>query len=108
MVFFSVHADEERVSVSGLGVPISDEYREGKYLIYDCEGGFFACVGIYSFDRCKEKRQKAFSEKAFKLPCAQLKKFNSFVRCNKMHYKWMTTIVDKSFCLRKEKDVIKY
>jgi hypothetical protein len=78
---------------------ISKEYRSGIYLIYDCEGRFYACVNSQSFEYCKEKRARSKEKKRKLMACAPLKKFDTGPACIETLYKTIHNPVDKAFCL---------
>ncbi|MCY4523334.1 MAG: hypothetical protein OXB84_01210 [Halobacteriovoraceae bacterium] len=77
---------------------ISAEYKQGEYLIYDCEGGYFACVDFDSNNNCKNKRSLAWKTKQTRLSCAPLKNFTSIDLCIKEQYRLIFNGTDRSFC----------
>jgi hypothetical protein len=79
---------------------ISNIYREGSYLIYDCKDRHFACVDEESYNGCRERREKALRALSKYLECAPLKKFDTQKKCRKVHYEQMHSVANKSFCLR--------
>ena len=87
-------------------VYISEIYREGAFLIYDCQDRHFACVDQKGFGYCSDLRQSAMSLKKYDLPCAPLKEFSSMDECVQMQYRLIYSVVDKGFCIR-QADLIK-
>lgn len=68
-------------------IVISDEYRRGKFLIYDCYGGFYVCVIKKNFEYCGLKRKDVMKRRNFKLlPCAPLKEYKTSELCIKSQY----------------------
>ena len=78
---------------------ISKEYRQGEYLIYDCEGHYFACVDIDSNHICQNKRSIAWKTRQLYLSCTSLQRFPTIDLCIKQQYRLIFNEVDKSFCL---------
>jgi hypothetical protein len=78
---------------------LSDKYYRGRYLIYDCEKRFFACVNLPSFYNCRELRQKEKDLKEVLLSCAPLKQFKSQKDCFDVNYSLIHRVTNKSFCI---------
>ena len=78
--------------------PISKDYSRGRYLIYDCQGKFFACVNKRSFDLCDEKRNKNIDELLFILSCAPLRKFKDLQICYSEQIKQINRPQVQFFC----------
>lgn len=78
---------------------ISEDYKQGEYLIYDCKGHYFACVNDFSFELCRERRDDAILNKRDNLPCAPLKKFKTQKECFKNQYQQIHNPKDKMFCI---------
>lgn len=79
---------------------LSDKYYRGRFLIYDCESRFFACVNLPSFYNCRENRNKEIDRKEMLLSCAPLKQFKSQKECFEANYSLIHKVTNKSFCLR--------
>ncbi len=81
------------------GVEVSENWKAGAFLIYDCTGGHFACVNKSSFTKCKEMRTETLSlENSHYLPCAPLKMFKGQEKCIDIIYDLITRPRKKSFC----------
>lgn len=78
---------------------ISDEYKQGEYLIYDCEGHYFACVDIDSYRTCQNKRSIAWKTRQLRLGCTPLKELSSVDLCIKQQYQLIFNGPEKTFCL---------
>ena len=78
---------------------ISKEYRQGEYLIYDCEGHYFTCVDIDSYRDCQNKRFMAWKTRQLHLSCAPLKGLPSIDLCIEQQYRLIFNGSDKTFCL---------
>jgi hypothetical protein len=94
--------DEKREDIR-----ISPFYRRGRFLIYDCEKGHFACVIRENFDECKKRRKKAIIWGKVKLPCAPLKTFKVRKECEKIHYKKLYQKLPKKICHYRKRSGIK-
>ncbi|MEI8347103.1 MAG: hypothetical protein WCG27_06535, partial [Pseudomonadota bacterium] len=64
---------------------ISEVYKSGMYLIYDCIERHFACVNNDGFERCREQRELSKKRGRGLLSCAPLKKFSTTPECNKFY-----------------------
>ncbi len=85
---------------------ISDIYRTGEYLIYDCKKRHFACVNKESFVRCKEKRQESFRLRYSHHPCVPLKNFKEQDLCFKKQLELIEQIPDKKFCINTDRKLL--
>ena len=79
---------------------ISEEYKSGMYMIYDCLERHFACVNEDGFVKCREKREFSKKKRRPFLDCAPLKKFATTPECLKKYYNLIHTPTDKAFCFR--------
>ena len=80
---------------------ITNRYKGGPYLIYDCVGEFYACVDQDSSEKCREKRDVSISKKETRLPCAPLKQFNDKKSCLQKNYEVLESVAVKRFCFPK-------
>lgn len=78
---------------------ISNEFKQGEHLIYDCRGHHYACVNDISFSYCQDLRDEAIERKKDSLPCAPLTKFKSQKECFKEQYKQIHQQKNKTFCI---------
>jgi hypothetical protein len=78
---------------------ISNTYRNGEYLIYDCKKRHFACVNNESFAYCKNKRKESFELRQSHHPCAPLKKFKEQELCFKKQVELIGQVPNKKFCI---------
>lgn len=81
---------------------ISEVYRSGNFLIYDCVRGNYACVNKDGFEYCKSVREESLKEGDKILSCAPLKKFNRYQFCIEQQKVLVDYPVDKLFCIRKD------
>ncbi len=87
--FFRKQAEEYR---------ISEKYRAGNFLIYDCVDQHYVCVDEYSFLTCGEKREKDKSEKKSDFRCTPFKKFKTKEECLKKNDEMIVRKSSASFC----------
>ena len=78
---------------------LSRKYYRGRYLIYDCESRFYACVNLPSYFNCKELREKQKDRKEVLLSCAPLKQFKTQKECFDTNYSLIHRVTNKSFCV---------
>lgn len=101
-LFYLVHvsANERKESGSRFRSEwISEKYKSGPFLIYNCEDLYFVCVDEDAFLSCKEERDKARHRRDFRLPCAPLKEFDHFDLCVVAQYEKMAQKRAMHFCL---------
>ncbi len=77
---------------------ISNIYRRGPFLIYDCERGYYACVNKDGFNYCKDIRNDSRKKRYRILSCAPLKKFEVKKDCIAVQKKLVDYPVNKFFC----------
>jgi hypothetical protein len=77
---------------------ISENYRAGNTLIYDCLDNHYACVNELSMEKCNEDRSTAIKKKLAKYPCAVLKTFPKKEDCLLKNYQVLHADVVKRFC----------
>ncbi len=80
------------------GVMISDKYRRGSALIYDCTKGFYACVSFNNFDQCQEQREEEKAKFTSVLSCAPLKKYDTIGECEQTQREVIHRLIRKEFC----------
>lgn len=81
------------------GLPLSDKYLQGPFLIYDCEQQFFVCAGPKNAAFCAQTRSAYLKSGETNLPCAVLKKFPFTVDCLKEQNTQVNRPGVKKFCL---------
>jgi hypothetical protein len=89
---------EEVVNETQGNYQISERYKGGRHLIYDCRGQFFACVNIDSKETCQMLRGRSFEKNEEKLRCAPLKSFADKESCLKRQYEVIEEVHLKRFC----------
>lgn len=80
---------------------INGRYKAGAFLIYDCEGEYYACVDQDGSDKCRTKREEGIVKKQTRLPCAPLKKFDDKKSCLEKNYEVLEALATKRFCYPK-------
>lgn len=79
--------------------PISKEYDEGSYLLYNCSKGYFACVAYSNILECEKKRKSAIRKNKFNnLSCAPLKKLKTHKECVREQYLRIHRSQKHSYC----------
>ena len=81
-----------------ISMQISSTLKDGRFLIYDCEKKFFACVDQFSFEICEEDRKSAISKRQDFMPCAPLKRFSDYDECAKEQVEKTRHPIKKRFC----------
>jgi hypothetical protein len=76
---------------------ISEKYRMGSSLIYDCEDGHFACVSKEDGQTCQEKYKDDYALRKLSYRCRFIKIFDESEECDKKH---------EVFMERQKKDII--
>lgn len=94
-------SNEEVIETRKSNYQITNRYKGGAYLIYDCVGEFYACVDQDSSEKCREKRDVSISKKETRLPCAPLKQFNDKKSCLQKNYEVLESLAVKRFCYPK-------
>lgn len=80
---------------------INRPYKAGMFLIYDCQGEFYACVDSDSNKKCREARDESMNKNEKRYPCSPLKKFENKKECLKKNYEVMQALGLKRFCYPK-------
>lgn len=80
---------------------INGRYKAGAFLIYDCEGEYYACVDQDGSDKCRTKREEGIVKKQTRLPCAPLKNFDDKKTCLEKNYEVVEALAAKRFCFPK-------
>lgn len=91
-------SDDELIETKKSNYQITNRYKGGAYLIYDCDGEYYACVDEDSSVKCRERRDKSISKKEARLPCAPLKKFDDKKTCLQKNYEVLESVAVKRFC----------
>ena len=108
-ILTSYAKDEKKSNVQNLEKPeylISETYRNGAYLIYDCKERHFACVNDESYKLCQDNRKKSFLLRQSHHPCAPLKKFTEQSFCFKQQIKLIEKNPDKKFCINIDRKLL--
>ena len=110
---FECFANDAKVgkksNVQNLAEPeflISETYRNGAYLIYDCKERHFACVNEESYKLCQDNRKKSFIRKHSHHRCAPLKKFDQQANCFKVQMNLIEKNPDKRFCINLDRKLL--
>ena len=82
------------------GMPISKNYGEGPYLIYNCRQGHWACVDKISFDGCVSMRRARLGTKELMLGCAPFEKFEDLNQCKSNQMKRVHISYFPYYCKR--------
>jgi hypothetical protein len=98
LVFLLVSLACAEESIKRAEYKISEKYKGGEYLIYDCEKDFYACVNMEGYELCSTKRQAAIALKEKSYPCAPLKKFEDKKSCLLKNYSAIESGKLKRFC----------
>ncbi len=83
---------------------ISERYKGGRHLIYDCRGQFFACVNIDSKEACLLSRQRSKEKGEEMFRCAPLKTFVDKESCLRRNYEVVEEVHLKRFCFPKSQE----
>lgn len=94
-------SNEELIEEKKSNYQITNRYKGGPYLVYDCEGEFYACVDVDGSEKCREKRDESINKKETRLPCAPLKKFEDKKTCLQKNYEVLEAVATKRFCFPK-------
>ena len=90
---FNLSADEFKSEYQ-----INAQYKAGAYLIYNCEGKYYACVDKDAFDKCSEKRKDSIDKKKESYSCAPLKQFENKTICSQQNYNVVGNVLRQRFC----------
>lgn len=101
VVIPAAKSDDELIETKKSNYQITNRYKGGPYLIYDCDGEYYACVDEDSSGKCRERREKSISKKETRLPCAPLKKFDDKKTCLEKNYEVLESLAVKRFCFPK-------
>jgi hypothetical protein len=83
-------------------VKINYKYREGEYLVYDCQDKYFVCVHEEDFKECEKKRADDIRRERAWMRCAPFKGFKDEKACQKLLYKKLhKPRQEGSWCRRK-------
>ena len=77
---------------------MSEEFKAGSALIYDCKRGHYTCTDSDGYAKCKMKRDFDKTKGLTFYSCAQLKIFPTKVDCVKMNYEVIEGNAKKRFC----------
>ena len=78
---------------------ISKYFREGSYLIYDCEERHYACVSQEGHDLCQQWRRESYRRRDPIFSCAPLKNYKGIAGCQAKLYELMFRAAPKDFCV---------
>jgi hypothetical protein len=98
----------ERMAFDSLYPRISDKYRAGSSLIYDCAERHFACVNQTSYEQCEERRAVSLEKRRAILSCAPLKHFANLDLCVEELYRVIHSSVNKEFCLLPKGEALRF
>lgn len=94
-------SNEEVFETRKSNYQLTNRYKGGPYLVYDCVGEFYACVDVDGSEKCREKRDESINKKETRLPCAPLKKFEDKKTCLQKNYEVLEALAVKRFCFPK-------
>ncbi len=80
---------------------INSKYKGGDNLIFDCKGGYYACVDNDGYELCQEKRKQGLDPKSARYECAPLKKYDEKTKCIVSNYQAVDSTAAKRFCYSK-------
>lgn len=80
---------------------INGRYKAGNNLIYDCKGGYYACVDKDGFELCENKRKDGIEAKEASYACAPLKQYDEKTKCIIKNYNAIDAVTAKRFCYPK-------
>jgi hypothetical protein len=101
VVIPAAKSNEVLIETKKSNYQINARYKGGPYLVYDCEGEFYACVDQDGSEKCRERRDKSISRKETRLSCAPLKKFDDKKTCLGKNYEILESVAVKRFCFPK-------
>ena len=78
---------------------MSDKYRKGSYLLYDCDSGHWVCAGRAEYERCVRWRKEGLELKDDWLSCAYFVSFGSRKECQKEQIEMTNMAPGERFCL---------
>ncbi len=90
--------DDEALKELKSNFQMSEEFKAGESLIYDCKRGYYTCTDKDGFDKCKMKRDKDKADGLTFYSCAQLKVFPNRLDCLKTNYEIIEGNTKKRFC----------
>lgn len=77
---------------------INGKFKAGNYLIYDCRGGYYACVDKDGYELCENKRQEGIKTNEERYDCAPLKQYEEKLKCIAGNYSAIDSAAAKRFC----------
>ena len=94
-------ADDDSLEIKKSNYQMNARYKAGAFLIYDCQGEYYACVDQEGSDKCRENRDASISKKEKRYPCSPLKKFENKTACLDKNYEVIESLALKRFCYPK-------
>jgi hypothetical protein len=79
-------------------VYITNDFKRGPNLIYDCNIKHFACVNKQSFELCQNRENRAMKAKAENRDCRPIRKYEDQPTCFKFQYKVSQKTRMEKFC----------
>jgi len=92
---------EDLLEVKKSNYQMNARYKAGAFLIYDCEGEYYACVDQEGSEKCRENRDASINKKENRYPCSPLKKFENKTSCLEKNYEVIESLALKRFCYPK-------
>lgn len=92
---------EVELEVKKSNYRINGRYQAGEFLVYDCQGEYYACVDQDGSEKCREDRDVSIKRKEKRYPCAPLKKFENKKTCLQKNYEVIESLALKRFCFPK-------
>lgn len=92
---------EAELEFKKINYRMNGRYTAGEFLIFDCQGEYYACVDQDGTEKCRENRDLSIKKKEKRYPCAPLKKFDDKKTCLEKNYEVMESLALKRFCYPK-------
>lgn len=92
---------EDLLEVRKSNYQMNARYKAGPFLIYDCQGEYYACVDKDGSEKCREDRDASINKKEKRYPCSPLKTFENKEACLVKNYEVIESLALKRFCYPK-------
>jgi len=78
---------------------LDEYYTRGAFLVYDCIDSHWVCTGAKQAKNCKKERKNSVENNITKLPCGNVKEFESENECELAQMKVINSNLAPRFCL---------
>lgn len=99
--FVAWSQDDEATTYKKIDYQITDKFKAGSNLIFNCQNSYYTCVDNDSYSLCQEMRAAAIEKKLAVYPCAPLKSFPTKTQCAQKNYEVVESLAKKRFCYPK-------